>query len=266
MKKTLLLGLLLLAAASESVEAKKYKPAPRTAKNIVIAHRGYWNTPGAFENSVKAIENAMNFGIYGSEFDINFTSDDSIVVVHGSRHPVVKEVVIQKTPYEKVRNTLLGNGEPVPTLREYLLAGLSDPKTQYILEIKKHGTPERELEIVDKTMAMIKELGLEKRVEYISFSWNVCQAIRKADPKAAVYYLNGEKTPAELKDAGMTGLDYSLKAINEHPEWVKEAHDLGLKVNVWTVNEVEDMRSMLDLGADFITTNNPVELKALIGK
>ena len=92
-------------------KAKKYKPAPRTAKNIVIAHRGYWNTPGAFENSIKAIDNAMNFGIYGSEFDINFTADDSIVVVHGSKHPVVKDLVIQESTFDKVRNTLLGNGE-----------------------------------------------------------------------------------------------------------------------------------------------------------
>ena len=134
------------------------------------------------------------------------------------------------------------------------------------MEIKKHPTPERENEIVAKTMAMVEELGLEKRVEYISFSWNICEQIRKADRKAVVYYLNGEKSPAELKKAGMNGLDYSLTVIKKHPEWVKQAHDLGLKVNVWTVNKEEDMQAMLDLGVDFITTNNPVELKALIGK
>ena len=91
------MSLLMLLLAGGNAEAKKYKPAPRTAKNIVIAHRGYWNTPGAFENSIKAIDNAMNFGIYGSEFDINFTADDSIVVVHGSKHPVVKDLVIQES-------------------------------------------------------------------------------------------------------------------------------------------------------------------------
>ena len=172
--KVMMMSLLMLLLAGGNAEAKKYKPAPRTAKNIVIAHRGYWNTPGAFENSIKAIDNAMNFGIYGSEFDINFTADDSIVVVHGSKHPVVKDLVIQESTFDKVRNTLLGNGEKVPTLREYLLAGKSDPSTQLILEIKKHPTPERENEIVAKTMAMVEELGLEKRVEYISFSWNIC--------------------------------------------------------------------------------------------
>ena len=134
------------------------------------------------------------------------------------------------------------------------------------MESNKIPTPVRETEIGGKTMAMVEELGLEKRVEYISFSWNICEQIRKADRKAVVYYLNGEKSPAELKKAGMNGLDYSLKVIKKHPEWVKQAHDLGLKVNVWTVNKEEDMQAMLDLGVDFITTNNPVELKALIGK
>ena len=47
---------------------------------------------------------------------------------------------------------------------------------------------------------------------------------------------------------------------------MKRVHDRGLKGNVWTFNKAEDMQAMLDLGVDFITTNNPVELKALIGK
>ena len=46
--KVMMMSLLMLLLAGGNAEAKKYKPAPRTAKNIVIAHRGYWNTPGAF--------------------------------------------------------------------------------------------------------------------------------------------------------------------------------------------------------------------------
>lgn len=44
--KVMMMSLLMLLLAGGNAEAKKYKPAPRTAKNIVIAHRGYWNTPG----------------------------------------------------------------------------------------------------------------------------------------------------------------------------------------------------------------------------
>ena len=46
----------------------------------------------------------------------------------------------------------------------------------------------------------------------------------------------------------------------KHPEWIKEAHDLGLKVNVWTVDETEEMKWLIEQKVDFITTNEPVVL------
>ena len=52
----------------------------------------------------------------------------------------------------------------------------------------------------------------------------------------------------------------------KHPEWVEEAHKVGLKVNVWTVNETPDLQKMLDLKVDFITTDHPVEAKELASK
>ena len=45
--------------------------------------------------------------------------------------------------------------------------------------------------------------------------------------------------------------------FKKHPEWVKEAHDLGMSVNVWTVDNPEDIRAMRDLGVDQITTDKP---------
>ena len=71
--KVMMMSLLMLLLAGGNAEAKKYKPAPRTAKNIVIAHRGYWNTPGAFENSIKAIDNAMNFARAWADISIRPT-------------------------------------------------------------------------------------------------------------------------------------------------------------------------------------------------
>ena len=41
------------------------------------------------------------------------------------------------------------------------------------------------------------------------------------------------------------------------PEWVKQAHELGMIVNVWTVNKEEMMQQMIDLGVDYITTDKP---------
>lgn len=264
--KRAFLAIICLTLAIGGASAKSTPKMAKTAKNMVIAHRGYWNTTGSFENSLSSIKNAMNYGIYGSEFDINFTKEDSIVVVHGSKHPVNKQMKIQNTSFADVRAEKLGNGETIPTLREYLTAGLADPSTQYILEIKSHKTKEREDKIVAQTLAMVKEYGLEPRVEYISFSWNICQELKKQNPSAKVYYLNGEKGPKELKDAGMDGMDYNYEVIYKNPKWVKQSHKLGMKVNVWTVDKEEDMKAMAALGVDYITTNKPQELKAVLGK
>lgn len=269
--KRLVASLVMIASAFAASGAEPGDPGLATGKKklkadrIVIAHRGYWNTPGSYENSISAIENSMNFGIYGCEFDINLTSDDSILVVHGNEHPMRNGHKVQSSTYEVFRNLKLGNGELVPTLREYLVAGLVDPSTQYICEIKAHPTPEREDLIVRKTVDLVKAMKLEKRVEYISFSWHVCLALKQASPESKVYYLNGDRTPRQLKEAGLDGLDYSMKVMKEHPEWVDQAHELGLKVNIWTVNNIADMNRCLDWGTDYITTNNPVELKTLIG-
>jgi glycerophosphoryl diester phosphodiesterase len=45
--------------------------------------------------------------------------------------------------------------------------------------------------------------------------------------------------------------------MRKHPEWFKQAKALGLAINVWTVNDTDVMREMIDAGADFITTDVP---------
>ena len=51
-----------------------------------------------------------------------------------------------------------------------------------------------------------------------------------------------------------------MGVIKKHLEWIKDAHDLGLKVNVWTVDETAEMKWLIEQKVDFITTNEPVVL------
>ena len=76
-----------------------------------------------------------------------------------------------------------------------------------------------------------------------------------------VYYLNGELSPSQLAEIDMAGIDYSIKVMREHPQWIDEAHSLGMKVNVWTVNSDRDMEWCINYGVDFITTNAPERLQ-----
>ena len=60
-------------------------------------------------------------------------------------------------------------------------------------------------------------------------------------------------------------LDFSANLRPEGPpEWVKEAHDLGMSVNVWTVDNPEDIRAMRDLGVDQITTDKPALAREIL--
>ena len=65
---------------------------------------------------------------------------------------------------------------------------------------------------------------------------------------------------------GCAGPDYHYTVFRKHPEWIQECHDLGMKVNAWTVNKTDDMKWLIDRKVDFITTNEPVQLKNLLKK
>ena len=66
------------------------------------------------------------------------------------------------------------------------------------------------------------------------------------------------------KEWGCAGPDYHFSVFKRHPEWIKESHDLGMKVNAWTINDAKDMKWLIDHGVDFITTNVPVELQEIL--
>ena len=63
---------------------------------------------------------------------------------------------------------------------------------------------------------------------------------------------------------GCAGPDYNLKVFKEHPQWIEECHKLGMKVNVWTMNSVENVEWCIQHKVDFITTDEPVELQKLL--
>ena len=242
-----------------------------SAQTQVIAHRGFHAQEGSDKNTISSLLNAQKLGVYGSECDVNLSADDSLMVVHGSRHPdrripAPHRVHVQKDLYKDIRAIPCNGGNIVPTLREYLEQLKKYPGTKSVIEIKNHPTPEREKQITKMIVDLVKEMGVENQVDYIAFSKVVCDELVKLAPNNEIAYLNGELTPAECKQLGYTGIDYSKKVLREHPEWVKQAQELGMKVNVWTVNDTEDIKYFIGLGVDFITTDNPLETIELLKK
>lgn len=226
-------------------------------KPKVIAHRGYSKTEGSAQNSIQALEHSGKLGVYGSEFDVIITSDGVPVVNHDDTFQGKR---VEKSSYSFLKTLKLPNGEAFSSLEEYIIAGKRYPDMQLILEVKPHSSPVKDIEAAQRIAALVQKMGVRKQVEYITFSLIAGKELIRLDPQAKVAYLNGELSPKELKDLGFTGLDYNYKVIQKNPSWIKEAHDLGLSVNVWTVNTSGIMENMISEGVDFITTDEPLML------
>lgn len=227
----------------------------------VIAHRGFWKTNGSAQNSIAAMVKADSIGCYGSEFDVWLTKDNQLVVNHDS---TFKGVTMETSSLAECTAVKLNNGENLPTLQQYLEKAKT-LKTRLILELKEHNTPEQETRAVEGIVKLVKEAGLEERMEYISFSSHATKEfIRLAPQNTPVYYLNGDVAPQELKAWGCAGADYEYSVFRKHPEWIDECHQAGMKVNVWTVNKEKQMQWLIEKQVDFITTNEPVLLQSLL--
>ena len=228
-----------------------------------VAHRGYWDIEGSAQNSIESLRQAGGHGFYGSEFDVYATPDGEFVINHDD---MFHGMDLYTTPYEEYRDSTLSNGEKISTLDQYLAEFRKYPKLQLVFELKSKGDPEYEARAIPGILAKLDEYGLAGRTDFICFSLTACQAVAKARPEMMVEYLNGDLSPAELAPMGIRGIDYHISVFQNHPEWVEEAHGLGMTVNVWTVNDEEDINEMLALGVDYITTNAPELSEALIEK
>lgn len=231
-------------------------------KNQVIAHRGAWKVDGLPQNSIASLQRAVELGCAGSEFDVHLTKDDVLVVNHDQDYYGID---IATATYAELLAKKHPNGESIPTAEAYLREGMKQKQTKLIYELKtsKLGK-ERTLHSADLTVQLVKKLGAEEWVEYIAFDYDACKRIIELDPKAKVYYLNGDKTPAEAKKDGLFGLDYHFNVYKKNPTWIREAKSLGLVVNVWTVNTQEEMNNLLDQDVEFITTDQPALLLDVI--
>lgn len=241
---TLALSLILTAAALAQFN-----------KNIVIAHRGAWKTANLPENSIASLKQAIALGCHAAEFDVHMTQDSILVVNHDHEFYGLD---IEKNTYAQLLEKQHPNGEAIPTLEAYLREGMKQKKTKLVLEIKTSNiSPAHALTVTDKVYETVRMLKAGKWVEYICFSWEVGKRLHALDKKADIAYLEGDKSPAEVKAAGYTGIDYHFSVYSKHPEYIAEAHKLGLSVNAWTVNNRTEMQTLISQKVEYITTNEP---------
>ena len=270
MKKILFFcAALLCCLALPSCCGKKAPSFPeikQDGKIAIVAHRGYWNCEeaGFAQNSIASLKAAQDHGLWGSEFDIHLTKDGQVLVFHDNAINGTRFNDVDAAYWADYR---LPNGEPIPTLDEYLTQGEKSDKTVLVCEIKSQFYPEQEPVLVAKTVEALKAHGLfhPDRVIFISFSWRICDIIAREYPEFSNQYLGGGLPPARLAQDGINGFDYERKEVWAKPEWIEEAHALGMSTNVWTLNKEEHLKHAIELGIDAITTNEPLLTRSLLG-
>lgn len=225
------------------------------AQSKIVAHRGAFKNTGAPENSIASLQHSYDIRAAGSEFDINMTKDGILVINHDTDY---FGKIIENHTYAELNERKLSNGEDLPHLDDFYKLSKKNKKTMMFAEIKPSPSgPEQSRKVAASVYKTVKKHRALKRTIFISFSYEALLELIKLDPKVHVQYLGGSKSPAELKADNITGLDYHFSVFQKNPDWIAEAKKLGMSTNSWTVNSTKTMEWLIDLGVDYITTDQP---------
>lgn len=246
---------------------------------LIIAHRGASGL--APENTLAAFTKAIEIGVDRIEMDLRQTIDGEVVVLHDK---TINRTTngwgsIRKISLKKAKRYSAGSwfyhdfsSERIPTFREVL--ELVDGKTTLLLEIKD-GSPYHH--------------GIERNIirllnEYDAHDWCIVQSFNdrilnnfRALPDlhsdiqklfsafipVAPFYGGSRFSYKRLRNYEFAQeVNISYKYVN--PLVVRKVHEMKKKVNVWTVNQPENLVKYMKMGVDGIITDYPDRLKAII--
>lgn len=248
-------------------------PLPR-----VIAHRGdSHNHP---ENTVPAFISALKMGIDVIETDVHLTKDNQIVIWHDptlerntNGHGKIEDYTLAElktfdagymfSPDGGITYPYRGTGVVMATLQEALEAC---PTVRFNVDLKT-----KDRRIVSEFVHVVTAKQARLRVLCASFHKSNLDLIRKTDPDILTSLTTIEVLPLLLKQKmGLLGSasKQKRKMIFQVPvrQWgievitsrfIEEFHRLGAIIQVWTINEEEEMRRLFAMGVDSIMTDNP---------
>jgi len=238
----------------------------------VLGHRGICAKYP--ENTMVSFEAAIAAGVDLIEFDVNITADGIPVVIHDndiartadhqglSRDYTLAEL---KSFDFGVRFDPAFCGAQIPTLREVLTLAAPHPDLLLNVEIK-----DMTAEAVDKTMAMLKEFGLEERSVIACFNAGILLYVQKHYP-----HMRTQGFPARyMKEQDdriyqkMFGMGIPIRAKDSSDERIRAdiafARERGILVWLFSADTPEDVMRCVAYGCDNITGNDPeVALEAL---
>ena len=230
----------------------------------IIAHRGF---SGVYpENTMLAFRKAIEIGADGIELDVHLSKDGQVMIIHDEalKRTTGLDGVISDYTREELEKISAGktkNDEfgftPIPSLEEYL-AFMAEHKDKFTnIELKT--APVYYPEIEEKTLELVRKFDLEKNIIYSSFNWLSIERMQRLGTISETGLLfSGMKLYNQAHIIKSLGINYFHPDFNDlTDEIVKSYLDNKVGLNVWTVNEIEDMKVCLSWNIDGLITNFP---------
>lgn len=220
---------------------------------LIIAHRGARTL--APENTLAAMQAAINGGAKAIEFDIHSHGDECLVIHDRWLDRTTNgKGLLQAYSLEEIQRLDAGNGESVPTLWQLLTL----VNGQCALNI--------ELKCVTRLTPLIKQLELAcKKLNFStdqflisSFNHHLLKQLKTLAPELKLGALTASRPVDECAFAENLGAwSVNLDIDTVCPELVTDAHQRGLKCYVYTVNQPDDWRWLNHMGVDGIFCDIP---------
>jgi glycerophosphoryl diester phosphodiesterase len=246
----------LSGALTQSIRAR-YEAAHDDGRPLVGGHRG--NPADHPENTLRSFRSAIGAGCDLLECDVHLTSDNRLVVIHDhtlDRTTNGKGLVRDHTAAE-LRRLDAGHGEHIPLLQEVIELALG--KVGLVIEIKQ--VPIQYPGLEDKLVAMLRQLGAVEECAVVSFYHPSIKLLREMEPRLQLGVLEGARPidPARImREAGADVFSPHWGAMDQ--QLVKEIHNAGGAVGVWTVDDDTAVAWCKLCRPDSIFTNRPVEI------
>ena len=224
---------------------------------LMVAHRGVSGLER--ENTCPAFLVAGAKSYYGIETDVHVTKDGEIIVFHDDdlKRLLGIDKKVEECTFEYLRSLNLSNfsGEVqkslfLPTLQEYIDICKRYNKVA-VLELKN---PMQKQYIV-KIVNIIKEFDMFENTIFISFAGENLVELKSEYPNAKAQFLFCDATTENLQFMKKYGLDADMYFGNLTKEYAKQLKENGIKINCWTVDNLQDAKNLALLGVDFITSN-----------
>ena len=228
-----------------------------------IGHRGASGL--APENTIAGIKKALEIGVDGVEFDARASKDGELVLMHDEKVDRTTDGAgfVRDLTFEQIRKLDAGMkfrekfaGERVPAMKEalQLLNGVKG-KTTFI-EIKQEG-------IEEKVHEALKAAGMRDNVYVISFHRASVRISREINKKIKTGLIT--EKPEDLRYALELKADiFCLNHAEADREIADAVHKHKMLLNVWTMNDPGEIRQMIGIGADMLTSDFPDMLNRLL--